>query len=96
LIECNLSVKIQSQFSEDEGSTHPTLELISAVDAKIVEAITEEEEIGAEILQSEEITYSISSDRAKITRRLISTDPTTAITWSTKAHMSTTYCGCIF
>ena len=48
-------------------------ELISWLDAKILEATTDEEEIEAEVLQTEEINSSISTAKAKITQRLMST-----------------------
>ena len=48
-------------------------ELISGLDAKILEATKAEEEIEAEVLQTEEINSSTSTAKAKITQRLRST-----------------------
>ena len=45
--------------------------MISALDTKILEAIENDEEIEAEILQAEEITSLISMAKAKITSHLL-------------------------
>ena len=49
--------------------------LISALDAKILEAMDNDEEIETEILQTEEIASSISTAKAKITHYLTPTVP---------------------
>ena len=51
-------------------------ELISGLDAKILEGITSDDDIEAKILQTEEINSSISTAKAKISRCLSSTTPT--------------------
>ena len=45
-------------------------ELISNLDAKILEGISDDSELEAEILQTEEINSSVSNAKAKITQRL--------------------------
>jgi len=45
-------------------------EVISALDAKILDAIEGDEQIEAEVLQTEDIASSISTTKAKITHRL--------------------------
>ena len=65
-------------LSEDQIATLKDLhdqferkqELISSLDAKILEGITDDAEIEAEILQTEEINSSISNAKAKIMQRL--------------------------
>ena len=52
-------------------------ELISGLDAKILEATTNDEEIEAEVLQTEEVNSSISSAKVKITEHLRSESTTT-------------------
>ena len=47
--------------------------LIAALDTKILEALENDEEIEAEIVQTEEITSLISTAKAKITHRLTPT-----------------------
>ena len=63
-------------------------ELISGLDAKILEATTDEEEIEAEVLQTEEINSSISTAKAKITQRLRSTISTTTEVRTSRDHTS--------
>jgi len=61
-------------LSEDQIATLKDLhdqferkqELISSLDAKILEGITDDTEIEAEILQTEEISSSISNAKAKV------------------------------
>jgi len=64
-------------------------ELISGLDAKILETVTDDEEIEAEVLQTEEINSSISSAKAKITERL----KTTVITEVSTAVRNTSSTG---
>ena len=74
---------MHSPLSEDQIATlkdlHDQLErkqeLISGLDAKILEGITDNTEIEAEILQTEEINSSISNAKAKIVQRLKPTTP---------------------
>ena len=51
-------------------------ELLSGLDAKILEATTDDDEIEAEILQTEEIHSSILTAKAKIMHRLTSIEGT--------------------
>ena len=55
-------------------------ELISSLDARILEATTEESEIEAEVLQAEEVSSSISTAKAKIAQRLTPTSSASAAT----------------
>ena len=72
-----------SPLNEDQIATlkdlHDQLdrkqELISALDAKILKGITEDTEIEAEVLQTEETNSSISNAKAKIVQRLKPTTP---------------------
>ena len=50
-------------------------DLITALDAKILEALNVDDEIEAEILQTEEIASLISTAKAKISHRLTPTVP---------------------
>ena len=50
-------------------------DLITALDAKILEALNNDDEIEAEILQTEEIASLISTAKAKISHRLTPTVP---------------------
>ena len=55
-------------------------ELISSLDARILEATTEDSEIEAEVLQAEEVSSSISTAKAKIAQRLTPTSSASAAT----------------
>ena len=83
----------EQPLSEDNVATmrdlHEQLQrkhkLISGLDAKILKA-TNEEEIEAEILHTEEISSSISTAKAKITHRLGSTTPAEVSVRRPEAH----------
>lgn len=61
-------------------------DLITPLDAKILEATVEDDAIETEVLQAEETNTEISTAKAKISRRLNSIsarDTTTPSTWTT-------------
>ena len=64
-------------------------DMISALDTKILEAIENDEEIEAEVLQAEEVASSISTVKAKITSRLSSIAPSSETTSRTPITLST-------
>ena len=57
--------------------------LISALDAKILESLNNDDEIEAEVLQTEEVNSLITTAKAKITHRLT---PQTAAPSPTHSH----------
>ena len=78
----------QPPLSEDKIATLKDLyeqlerkqELISNLDAKILESTTDDTEIETEVLQTEEISSSISTAKAKIKQRLTPTTSASAVT----------------
>ena len=63
-------------------------ELISGLDARILKGITSDDDIEVEILQTEEINSSISTAKAKISRRLSSTTSTKVNPRRPEVHLS--------
>ena len=63
--------------------------MILALDTKILQAIENDEEIEAEVLQAEEVASSISTVKAKITSRLSSIAPSSKTTSRTPITLST-------
>ena len=78
----------QPPLSEDKIATLKDLyeqlerkqEFISNLDAKILESTTDDTEIETEVLQTEEISSSISTAKAKIKQRLTPTTSALAVT----------------
>ena len=66
----------------------PKEELILGLDARILKGITSYDDIGVEILQTEEINSSISTAKAKILRHLSSTTSTEVSPRRPEVHSS--------